>query len=185
MHIAPMMNYFQMNQSSSFSKMQQKKKVMPGNSGILRSGAKKKTFKLIRQRMHLNCHPCPCHLHTEKMLYLTNCRVCYSCLYSVGVSLCIQLQERSYGHDFRAERGVTMPSLIFLQQCDLWPLHRFALLTSSLMSCVGFCILLSYVLPSQLSDQIIPRLSCSSTSTCCDNFLTSALPSGKNILFLI
>lgn len=120
MHIAPMMNYFQMNQSSSFSKMQQKKK---SNARKFRSitfrSKEKKNFKLIRQRMHLNCHPCPCHLHTEKMLYLTNCRGCYSCLYSVGVSLCIQLQERSYGHDFRAERGVTMPSLIFLQQCDL------------------------------------------------------------------
>lgn len=46
MHIAPMMNYFQMNQSSSFSKMQQKKKkVMPGNSGVLRSGAKKKKLQ--------------------------------------------------------------------------------------------------------------------------------------------
>lgn len=96
-----------------------KKSTMPGNSGLLCSGAKKKIFKLIRQTMHLNHNPHPCHLHTEKMLCFKNCRVCYFCLHSVGVSLCIQLQETSYDHDFRAERGVSMPSLIFLQQCDL------------------------------------------------------------------
>lgn len=69
--------------------------------------------------MHPNHHTWPYHLHTEKMLHLTNCRVCYFCLYSAGVSLCIQLQERSYDHDFRAERGVSVANLNFLQQYDL------------------------------------------------------------------
>lgn len=69
--------------------------------------------------MHLNHHPHPHHLHTEKMLYLTNFRVCYFCLNSAGVRLGIQLQERSYDYDFTAERGVFMPSFNFLQQCDL------------------------------------------------------------------
>lgn len=81
---------------------------MPGNSGVLGSEGKKNLQ--ANQAKNAPEPPPPPLAHWKKCFIKKN---------SAGVSLCIQLQDRSSDDDFRDERGVSMPSLNFLQQCDL------------------------------------------------------------------